>query len=52
MIFFILFQASLQGHREVVSLLINNERCDINEKEEDDQTALHLSIFNANIVYL
>ena len=29
------------GHLEVIRLLINNERCNINEKDEDGQTALH-----------
>jgi hypothetical protein len=31
------------GHLEVVRLLINNERCNINEKDNDGYTALRLS---------
>ena len=38
-----LFKASRLGHHEVVRLLINNERCNINEKDKSDQTALHSS---------
>jgi hypothetical protein len=38
---FLLFKASENGHLEVVSLLINNERCNINEKYNDGYTALH-----------
>jgi ankyrin repeat protein len=37
---FLLFKASESGHLEVVRLLINNERCNINEKDNDGRTAL------------
>ena len=37
---FLLFKASESGHPEVVRLLINNERCNINEKDNDSYTAL------------
>ncbi len=39
--YYLLFKASDQGHLEVVRLLINNERCNINEKVTDGYTALH-----------
>ena len=35
------YEASEERHHEVIRLLINNERCNINEKDEDSQTALH-----------
>jgi ankyrin repeat protein len=38
---FLLFKASKNGHLEVVRLLINNERCNINEKDNIGRTALH-----------
>ncbi len=37
---FLLFKASESGHLEVVRLLINNERCYINEKDKYGYTAL------------
>jgi ankyrin repeat protein len=37
---FLLFKASKSGHLEVVRLLINNESCNINEKDKYGQTAL------------
>ncbi len=38
----VLFKASIGGFHEVAGLLINNEKCDINEKDFCDRTALHL----------
>jgi hypothetical protein len=40
--YYLLFKASGQENLEVVRLLINNERCNINEKVTDGYTALHL----------
>jgi ankyrin repeat protein len=40
--YYLLFKASGQGHLEVVRLLINNERCNINEKNEGGETALYI----------
>ncbi len=37
---FLLFKASNRGHLEVVRLLINNERCNIDVKDNDGYTAL------------
>ena len=42
LILFSLFKASFRGHLEIVSLLINNERCNINEKDVDGHAAFHL----------
>ena len=42
---FYYFKASGQGHLEVVHLLINNERCNINEKDKVGKTALHSGEF-------
>ncbi len=39
---FLLFKASERGHLEVVRLLINNERCNINEKDNGGRSALQL----------
>ena len=41
-LFLLLLQASKTGHNEVVRLLIKNERCNINEKDKNGNTALHL----------
>ena len=38
---FLLSKASAEGHLEIVGLLINNERCNINEKDKNCFTALH-----------
>ena len=40
--FIILFKASFSGHDKVVRLLINHPRCNLNEKDEFYQNALHL----------
>ena len=37
-----LFKASIGGFHEVAGILINNEKCDINEKDYCDQRALYL----------
>jgi len=44
-ILFLFYKASGQGHLEVVHLLINNERCNINEKDKVGKTALHSGEF-------
>ncbi len=38
--YYLLFKASGQENLEVVRLLIKNERCNINEKNENGKTAL------------
>jgi ankyrin repeat protein len=40
--YYLLFKAIWRNHLEIVRLLINNERCNINEKDENGKTALHI----------
>jgi ankyrin repeat protein len=40
--YYLLFKASYFEKLEVVRLLINNERCNINEKDKDGRTALSI----------
>ncbi len=40
--YYLLFKASWEVHLEVVRLLIKNERCNINEKNENGKTALYI----------
>ena len=41
-LFILLFKASINGHDKVVSVLIKHPQCNINEKDKNGQTALHL----------
>jgi hypothetical protein len=40
--YYLLFKAIWRNHLEIVRLLINNERCNINEKVTDGYTALSI----------
>ena len=49
-LFILLVTASFNAHYKVVHLLINHPKCNINEKDKDDQTALHYGEY-LNIQY-
>jgi len=48
----LLMEACDKGNTEVITLLLNNDNCDVNIQNDDDMTALYMAYHNLNSVRL